>query len=230
MNNLLYTYEEVCDLIRERDLKQFEREDAEDKFLWQFSKTGSTLKVRTIMQSRYVVDATEKDFNLLKRKADAAGVGIVITESKKDMIELMVSQYEEVVSKAILFVKNGNKVLNLETFDRHQPHEVFFFTNENLELVLDWLKESESTASKTSKAAKTPAPVRYVPVKEKQPEMTDDEVRDVFPEGCAVFHPYFGEGTVEAISGGKIAVLFEDETKKIFAARVCIEKQLLELA
>ena len=32
-------------------------------------------------------------------------------ESKKEEIELIVSQYEEVASKAILFIRNGNKGL-----------------------------------------------------------------------------------------------------------------------
>ena len=84
MSNLLYTYEEVCDLINERNLPQFERADSEDKFLWQFSKTGPSLHVNSIMQSRYVIYASEKDYNMIKRKADDKGLSIIIKESKKE--------------------------------------------------------------------------------------------------------------------------------------------------
>ena len=152
MNNLLYIYEEVLDLIKERSLDKFEREGAEDKFLWQFSKTGSSLHVNTINQSRFVLYATEKDFNFIKKKADDANLGIVLKESKKEMIEQIVSQYEEVSSKAILFIRNGNKGLLQNSDEPKLPHVIYLFTNENLELVLDWIVESENTKAATSKA------------------------------------------------------------------------------
>lgn len=233
MNNLLYTYEEVCDLIRERNLNQFEREDAEDNFLWQFAKGGPSLHVKTIMQSRYVLFASEKDFIAIRKKADAANLGIAITETKKEMIELMVSQYEEVASKAILFVKNGNKGLNADPVERALPHMILFFTNENLEFILDSLVEIEASKEESKKkpapvVRKTPASVAFRPiVKEKVPELTDEEVRDVFPEGCAVAHAKYGKGTVTSVADGKIEVTFEDSTIKVFAANVCIGKKLL---
>ena len=102
MNNLLYIYEEVLDLIKARNLDNYEREGAEDKFLWQFSKTGSSLHVCTINQSRFVLYATEKDFNFIKKKADDANLGIVLKESKKEenFINVNVSDFIEFKFKA----------------------------------------------------------------------------------------------------------------------------------
>ncbi len=232
MNNLLYIYEEVLDLIKERNLDKFEREGAEDKFLWQFSKTGSSLHVNTINQSRFVLYATEKDFNFIKKKADEANLSIVLKESKKDVIEQMVSQYEEVSSKAILFIRNGNKGLLQNPDEPKLPHVIYLFTNENLELVLDWIVESENSKAASSKAkASTAARASFCKVvaapKPKLPEFSDEEIRNVLPDGCAVSHMKYGHGIVQEIIDGKIRVLFEDTVEKTFAANVCIEKKLL---
>ena len=186
MNNLLYIYEEVLDLIKERNLDKYGREGAEDKFLWQFSKTGSSLHVNTINQSRFVLYATEKDFNFIKKKADEANLSIVLKESKKDVIEQMVSQYEEVSSKAILFIRNGNKGLLQNPDEPKLPHVIYLFTNENLELVLDWIVESENSKAASSKAkTSTAARASFCKVvsapKPKLPEFSDEEIKNVLP-------------------------------------------------
>ncbi|MCR5670379.1 MAG: hypothetical protein K6G10_05175, partial [Butyrivibrio sp.] len=76
MNNLLYIFEEVCDIIIEKGLDHFEREEDDDKFIWNFAKNGSSLHVNTVSQSRYVLYATEKDYNLIHRRAEDRGLGI----------------------------------------------------------------------------------------------------------------------------------------------------------
>ena len=232
MNNTLYIYEEVCDLIKERKFDQYEREGAKDKFIWQFAKNGSSLHVRTIMQSRFVLYATEKDYNLLMRKADAANLGIVLKESKKEALEMLVAQYEEVSSKAILFIRNGNKGLLQNPEEKKLSHVIYFFTNENLEFVLDclcenYLESNEPKKVKTITVSRTLVQ-KVVPIqKPALPELTDDEIKNVIPEGCAVSHKKYGKGTVKAILEGKIRVLFEDSAEKVFAASVCIDKKLL---
>ena len=60
-------------------------------------------------------------------------------------------------------------------------------------------------------------------------ELTDEEIKNVIPEGCAVFHKKYGMGTVKAILEGKVDVLFEGSVEKVFAASLCIDKQLLTL-
>ena len=232
MNNTLYIYEEVCDLIKERKFDQYEREGAKDKFIWQFAKNGSSLHVRTIMHSRFVLYATEKDYNLLMRKADAANLGIVLKESKKEALEMLVAQYEEVSSKAILFIRNGNKGLLQNPEEKKLSHVIYFFTNENLEFVLDCLKENyiENKEPKQVKTMTVSRPLmqKVVPIqKPALPELTDDEIKNVIPEGCAVSHKKYGKGTVKAILEGKIRVIFEDSDEKVFAASVCIDKKLL---
>lgn len=224
MNNLLYTYEEVCDLINERELKQFERKDAADRFMWQFAKNASVLMVKTIMESRYVLCANEKDYNLLKRKADAKGLGIVLTEKKKDDLELMITQYEEVGSKAILFVKHADRVLQESIPEKGLPHLVLFFTNENLEFVLDGLCDNPSYKEKV---VEVKAPKIMTAPKPVVPELSDEEIRDLLPEGATVAHCKYGKGTITAVLGGKIKVMFEDSAEKVFAGNVCINKKLL---
>ncbi len=222
MNNLLYTYEEVCDLIGEKGLTQFERDDARDKFLWQFSKSGSSLHVRTIMQSRYVLYATEKDFTSLKKKAEESNLAIPLTERDKNVIDQLIGQYEGVASRAILFIKNGNRILQKEDAEKKLPHVIVFFTNENLDFVLDGLCKNDQYKDK-KEAVKV-----YVPAaKPKLPELTDDEIKSSIPEGAVVSHSKYGKGTVKAVIEGRIKVLFEDSVEKIFAAQVCLEKNLL---
>ena len=288
MNNLLYIYEEVCDLITEKGLDHYEREDATDKFIWSFAKNGSSLHVNTVSQSHYVLYATEKDFNLIHKRADDANLGITLKESKKDVIEMMVSQYEEVASKAILFIRNGNKGLLQNPDEKKLAHVIYFFTNENLEFVLDCLGEnalySEKVRQEKAYAEKVKASEELKAlaaaqtklmksqkygrkssllgmknlsssmldgmktmtssaysvtsstassslgnsrIKPVTPELTDEEIKNVIPEGCAVSHKKYGRGTVKAILEGRIDVLFEDSVEKVFAAQVCIDKQLL---
>jgi hypothetical protein len=227
MNNLLYTYEEVCERIEEKELTQFERDDARDKFLWQFAKNGSSLHVHTVMQSRYVLYATEKDFNYIKRKAEAAMLDLVLKESKKEMLEAVIAQYEEVTSKAILFIRQGNRVLQEKNAERNLPHVIIFFTNENLDFVLDCVKENAIKKEKEKAVeVKRVMPV-YKPAAPKLPELTDEEIKNAIPEGSVVSHTKYGTGTVKAVLGGKIKVLFENSVEKIFAAQVCIDKKLL---
>ena len=289
MNNLLYIYEEVCDLITEKGLDHYEREDCTDKFIWSFAKNGSSLHVNTVSQSHYVLYATEKDFNLIHKRADDANLGITLKESKKDVIEMLVSQYEEVASKAILFIRNGNKGLLQNPDEKKLSHVIYFFTNENLEFVLDCLGENALYSEKVrqekayaekvkaseelkalaaaqtklmksqkygrSKASllgmknlsssmldgmKTMTASAYgvtsatasnnlgnSRIKPVTPELTDEEIKNVIPEGCSVSHKKYGKGTVKAILEGRIDVLFEDSVEKVFAAQVCIDKQLL---
>ncbi|MBQ6588265.1 MAG: hypothetical protein IJI01_06270 [Butyrivibrio sp.] len=235
MNNLLYIYEEVCDLVEEKEIELYEREDAQDKFICQFAKGGSSLHVKTIMQSRFVLYATEKDFNLIKKKSDEAGTGIVLKESKKEEIELIVSQYEEVGSKAMLFIRNGNKGLLNNPEEKKLPHVIYFFTNENLEFVLDCIKEGLAIKEKATKSKSVAArgvtgtmiKRTVVAPKPKLPELTDDEIREAIPEGCEVSHVKYGTGVVKSVLEGKIKVLFEDSVEKIFAGSLCVNKKIL---
>ena len=275
MNNLLYIYEEVCDLITQKGLDHYKREDIDDKFIWTFAKNASSLHVNTVSQSRYVLYATEKDFNLIHKRAEDAGLGITLKESKKDMIEMMVSQYEEVASKAILFIRNGNKGLLQNPDEKKLSHVIYFFTNDNLEFILDCLAENPLYCEKlrqkkayeeklkaseelkalaaaqtklmksqkygrkasllASPAVKTapaygvtsysrPGASKASPITTK---LSDEEIKNVIPEGCAVSHKKYGKGKVEAILEGKINVLFEDSVEKTFAAQVCIDKKIL---
>ena len=276
MNNLLYIFEEVCDLITQKGLDHFERENDEDKFIWNFAKNGSSLHVNTVSQSRYVLYATEKDYNLIHKRAEDMGLGITLKESKKDMIEMLVSQYEEVSSKAILFFRNGNKGLLQNPEEKKLPHAIYFFTNENLEFVLDCLSENELysekirqekeysqklkalaaaqtklmksqkygrsriSATTTGSRMKTMTAAAYGVTRATaftktsasaataaSTELTDEEIKNVIPEGCLVSHKKYGKGTVKAILEGKIDVLFEDSVEKVFAANVCINNRLL---
>ncbi len=283
MNNLLYIFEEVCELITTKGLDHNERENDEDKFIWSFAKNGSSLHVNTVSQSRYVLYATEKDYNLIHKRAEDKGLGITLKESKKDVIELLVSQYEEVSSKAILFIRNGNKGLLANPDEKKLSHVIYFFTNENLEFILDCLAENElysekirqekiyaeklkaseelkalATAqtklmksqkygrSRLSAPASEGSSVKNITstaygvasatiftktasagIKAAASELTDDEIKNVIPEGCLVSHKKYGKGTVKAILEGKIDVLFEDSVEKVFAAQVCINNKLL---
>lgn len=283
MNNLLYIFEEVCELITTKGLDHNERENDEDKFIWSFAKNGSSLHVNTVSQSRYVLYATEKDYNLIHKRAEDKGLGITLKESKKDVIELLVSQYEEVSSKAILFIRNGNKGLLANPDEKKLSHVIYFFTNENLEFILDCLAENElysekirqekiyaeklkaseelkalaTAQTKLMKSQKYGRSGLSVPASEGSSvknitstaygvasatiftktasagsntaasELTDEEIKNVIPEGCLVSHKKYGKGTVKAILEGKIDVLFEDSVEKVFAAQVCINNKLL---
>lgn len=276
MNNLLYIYEEVCDLITQKGLDHYKREDDYDKFIWTFAKNASSLHVNTVSQSRYVLYATEKDFNLIRKRAEEANLGITIKESKKDVIEMLVSQYEEVASKAILFIRNGNKGLLQNPDEKKLSHVIYFFTNDNLEFILDCLSENVLYSEKLRqekayaeklkaseelkalaaaqtklmksqkygrKAALLASPsVKTAPAysvtsaysysrpgaaKAAATKLSDDEIKNYIPEGCAVSHKKYGKGKVEAILEGKINVLFEDSVEKTFSAQVCIDKKIL---
>ena len=283
MNNLLYIFEEVCELITTKGLDHNERENDEDKFIWSFAQNGSSLHVNTVSQSRYVLYATEKDYNLIHKRAEDKGLGITLKESKKDVIELLVSQYEEVSSKAILFIRNGNKGLLANPDEKKLSHVIYFFTNENLEFILDCLAENELYSEKirqekiyaeklkASEELKALATAQTKLMKSQKygrsrlsapasegssvknikstaygvasatiftktasagsntaaSELTDDEIKNVIPEGCLVSHKKYGKGTVKAILEGKIDVLFEDSVEKVFAAQVCINNKLL---
>ena len=278
MNNQLYIYEEVCELITQKGLDHYEREDIDDKFIWTFAKNASSLHVNTVSQSRYVLYATEKDFNLIHKRAEEASLGITLKESKKDMIEMMVSSYEEVASKAILFIRNGNKGLLQNPDEKKLSHVIYFFTNDNLEFVLDALAENplyceklrqkkayeeklkaseelKALAAAQTKLMKSQKYGRKAPLYAgpaiktapaysmtsaythsqpgafagayAKPKLSDEEIKNVIPEGCAVSHKKYGKGKVEAILEGKINVLFEDSVEKTFAAQVCIDKKIL---
>ena len=222
MDNQLYSFEEVCELMENRNLVQFERDDSQRGSFWQLKENGSTLYVKTKEQKRFVLCVTESDYNSIRKKADNANLCIVLKESKKEEVAQIISQYESVASKAILFIRFGNKILNPEFTGKNPPHEIVAFTNESLEFLLDCLCANDAYVPKT--------PVKFVPKVKKvqEPELTDDEIKDVFPEGCEVFHPKYGEGTITQVSAGKITVLFEDDELKILSAKICINKQILE--
>lgn len=222
MENQLYSYEEACELIQEKGLKMTMGRDEDLNKICQFGDHGSILNVNTLLYNRYQIHATEKDFNAIKRMGDSENLAIVLRENDKDEIEDMISGYEEVGSKAILFIKNGNRVLQLNDTDKNLPHEIVFFTNDNLDLVLDCLSENDTYKPKK----KVAAPV-YKPVKVVEPELTDDEIKDIYPEGCTVKHSKYGQGTITSIISGKITVEFEDSQTKVLAAKVCLKNKLL---
>jgi hypothetical protein len=222
MDNQLYSYEEVCELINDKELKMTMRRDEELNKICQFGDHGSILNVNTLLFNRYQIHATEKDFNSIKRMAESENLAIVLRETDKNEIEDVISGYEEVGSKAILFIKNGNRVLQLNDTDKSLPHEIIFFTNENLDLILECLCENEKYKPK----AKVAAPVVKV-TKVVEPELTDDEIKETYPEGSAVMHTTYGEGTIKSVANGKVTVEFEDEIEKIFSAKICIKNKLL---
>ena len=137
------------------------------------------------------------------------------------VIEELIAQYEAVASKAILFIRNGNRILLKEDAEKKLPHIIVFFTNENLDYVLDILSSNDQYKEKIKEVKFIPAP------KPQHPEISDDEIKDVIPEGSMVSHKKYGKGIVEAVASGRIKVLFDDSAEKIFAAQVCIDKQLL---
>ncbi|MCR5343087.1 MAG: hypothetical protein K6E70_06980 [Butyrivibrio sp.] len=224
MNNLLYTYEEVCVKIGEKGLLMYERADARDKFLWQFSKGGSTLHVDTVMNSRYVLYATEKDYSAIKRKAEAAGLDLALTERDKCIIEQLIAQYESVESRAILFIRNGNRFMQKEGVERKLAHVIVFFTNENLDFILDGLCTNDAYKEKKEEVKKVYVAMPKLP---KLPALSDDDIKNTIPEGCVVSHQKYGQGIVKSVIEGRIKVLFEGSVEKIFAAQVCIDKNLL---
>ncbi|WP_029233316.1 hypothetical protein [Butyrivibrio sp. VCB2006] len=223
MDNQLYSYEEACELIQEKGLKMTMKRDEDLNKLCQFGEKGSILNVNTLLYDRYQIHATEKDYNAIKRMADSEGLAIVLKENDKDEIEDMITGYEEVGSKAILFIKNGNRVLQLNETDKNLPHEIIFFTNDNLDIILECLCENDTYKPKP----KTSAPVVVKPQKVAEPELTDDEIREIYPEGCTVAHAKYGQGTIKSIASGKVVVEFEDSSERILAAKICIKNKLL---
>ncbi|WP_029319130.1 hypothetical protein [Butyrivibrio sp. AE3004] len=222
MDNQLYSYEDACELIQNKELKMTMKRDADMNKICQFGDHGSILNVNTLLFNRYQFHATEKDFNAIKRMADSENLAIILRETDREEIEDIISGYEEVGSKAILFIKNGNRLLQLNETEKNLPHEIIFFTNENLDLILDCLCENSTYKPK----AKAPVPVVKV-TKVVEPELTDEEIKEIYPEGCSVNHTKYGQGTVKSISMGKIIVEFGNSIEKILAARICIKNKLL---
>ncbi len=222
MGNQLYSFEEACELIQDKGLNMTVDRDDDLNNICRFGDKGSILVVNTLLFDRYQLHATEKDFNAIKRMAEAENLAIVLRENDKDEVESVISGYEEVGSKAILFIKNGNRVLQMNDTDKNLPHEIIFFTNENLDLILECISDDDSQKSK----AKKPAPV-VMPKKVVGPELTDDEIKEIYPEGSCVTHTKYGKGTVKNVSAGKITVVFDDSMEKILAAKVCIKNKLL---
>ncbi|MCR4998060.1 MAG: hypothetical protein K6A61_12280 [Butyrivibrio sp.] len=224
----LYSYEEVCSLIEEKGLKKFDRKNADINSIWQFGEKRSCLQVRTAVSDRYVMYATESDFNAIKRKADQEGLALVLTERTSELLEAVISEYEKVSSKAILFIRNGNRIMQPSPVEMSIPHKIVFFTNENLEYVLDILKENDNNKSK----AKNQKVVYHfvAPKKEKEPEIEAEKIGEIFPLESRVSHDKYGEGTVTSITDGRITVDFDDFEEKIFSATICITKKLLKKA
>ena len=224
MENQLYSYEEACKLIQDKELKMTMKRDDDYNTICQFGDNGSILNVNTLLFNRYQLHATEKDFNSLKRMAESENLAILLRENDKDEIEDVITGYEEVGSKAILFIKNGNRLLQLNDTDKNLPHEIIFFTNENLDLVLECLCENDSYKPKRAVSAPVVKITKVV-----EPELTDDEIKETFPEGSTVAHTKYGQGTIKSISAGKITVEFEDASEKILSAKICIKNKLLAL-
>ena len=222
MENILYSYEEVCELIQNKGLQITMGRDEDLNKICQFGNHGSILNVNTLIYNRYQFHATEKDYNALKKMAESENLAIVLRENDRDEIEDVIAGYEEVASKAILFIKNGNRVLQLNETEKNLPHEIIFFTNDNLNRVLECLCESSTSKPKNNAVA----PVVTAP-KVVEPELTDDEVKEIYPEGCKVSHGKYGNGTVKSVSSGKIIVEFENASEKILSAKVCIKNKLL---
>ncbi len=220
----LYSYEEVCSLITEKGLSHYERENADIHALWQFGNKRSCLQARTTVYDRYVIYATETDFNAIKRKADNEGLALILTEKTPELLEAVISEYEKISSKAILFIRNGNRIMQPSPVECSIPHKIVFFTNESLEFVLDVLCANEKYKPKQKNV------VYFMPKKEKEPEIEADKIGEIFPIESRVSHAKFGEGTVIAISDGRITVDFDDSTEKIFSATLCINKKLLKKA
>ncbi|MBO6241824.1 MAG: hypothetical protein J6O61_13440 [Butyrivibrio sp.] len=224
MENLLYSYEESCALIQDKGLKMTMKRDEDLNKLCQFGSHGSILNVNTLLFDRYQIHATEKDYNSIKRMAESEGLAIVLRETEKDELEDVISGYEEIGSKAILFIKNGNKVLQLNETEKNLPHEIIFFTNENLDFILDCLCENSEYKPKQ----KVAAPVVKVE-KVVEPQLTDEEIKEIFPEGHTVIHNTYGQGTIKEVSNGKVTVEFADSIIKILSAKICIKNKLLKV-
>lgn len=222
MDNQLYSFEEVCELIQDKGLKMTAGRDEDLNKICKFGDRGSILNVNTLLYNRYQIHATEKDYNAIKRMAESEDLAIVLRETDREELEDVISGYEEVGSKAILFVKNGNKIYQLNDTEKNLPHEIIFFTNENLDLVLECLCENDTYLPKTKAAA----PVVVAP-KVVEPELTDEEVKEIYPEGSAVMHVKYGQGTIKSVDAGKIVVEFGDAAEKILSAKVCIKNKLL---
>lgn len=224
--NGLYTFDEVCSFIEEKGLSKCERKNADINAIWQFGQKRSCLQARTNIFNRYVVYATESDFNAIKKKADQNGLALILTEKKSELLEAVINEYEAVKSKAILFIKNGNRIMQPSPVECSIPHEIVFFTNENLHFVLDVLSEN----SKSKKKTEQKNVYTFVPKKEKEPEIEAEKISEIFPLESRVSHGKYGAGTVINISDGRITVDFDDYSEKIFSANVCISKNLLKKA
>ncbi|WP_026498798.1 hypothetical protein [Butyrivibrio sp. WCD2001] len=225
MENQLYSYEEACELIQEKGLKMTTDRYADIDKVCKFGDHGSILNVNTLLYSRYQLHATEKDYNYIKRMAEADNLAIVLRETDVNEIEEIISGYEEVGSKAILFIKNANRALQMNDTPKNLPHEIIFFTNENLCFVLDCLRENAVSNAKTKPVAPVVKTTKIV-----EPELTDDEIKNIYPEGCTVTHTKYGQGIVKSVSTGRITVEFADSVEKILGAKICIKNKLLTVA
>ncbi|MCR5770188.1 MAG: hypothetical protein K6G87_03010 [Butyrivibrio sp.] len=224
MDYQLYSYDEVCEIIKEKGLIMTTGRDEDNNKICQFGDHGSILNVNTLLDNRYQIHATEKDYNSIKRMAESDGLAIVLRENSKEEVEDAIAGYEEVGSKAILFVKNGNRVLKLNETDKNLYHEIIFFTNENLDVILDTLCDNENY-----KPSKKVVKHVYVAPKPVEPEMSDDEIKEILPEGSKVTHAKFGQGIIKEVASGKVKVEFADSMEKIFAAKICIKNKLLKV-
>ncbi len=221
-----YSFEEVCSLIEEKGLNRFERDNADLNSIWQFGPKRSCLQAHTTVFDRYVLYATESDYNAIRKKADEEGLALILTEKSAELLDTVINEYENVKSKAILFIRNGNRIMQPSPVECSISHKIVFFTNENLEFVLDIIAENEKSRKKTG-----PQKVyTFVPKKEKEPEIEAEKISEIFPIESRVLHGKYGEGTVTNISDGRITVDFDDFEEKIFSATICITKSLLKKA
>lgn len=223
--NGFYTFEEVCSFIEEKGFDRSDRPNDDINAIWQFGQKRSCLQARTSIFDRYIVYATETDYNAIKKKADQEGLALILTEKTSELLDAVINEYEQVKSKAILFIKNGNRIMQPSPVECSIPHKIVFFTNENLEFVLDVISEN----AKSKKKVEQKKVFTFKP-KEKEPEIEAEKISEIFPLESRVSHGKYGAGTVTNISDGRITVDFDDYSEKVFSANICITKSLLKKA
>ena len=68
---------------------------------------------------------------------------IVVNELDRTTINDLVEMIKESEPETIVCIKDGNKIVNPSTAESYIPHYVKFFSNDNLEFVLDVLYQNE---------------------------------------------------------------------------------------
>ena len=137
----IYSAEETKRIIANKGLGHFER--ADDKRYHQFNKDASSLHIK-VRKREYALCSTDTDYsNIVAACKKDNCKYIVVNELDRTTINDLVEMIKESEPETIVCIKDGNKIVNPSTAESYIPHYVKFFSNDNLEFVLDVLYQNE---------------------------------------------------------------------------------------